>query len=310
MTAPAARPRARPGRWLLLLAMASGTAHAQSYAWVPGEGHGSASIAVQELYIAIHTLSDGTHGHIGTITNRSVFLTVDYGLTDRLALNVQLPYKSNMFDGTVPHDPDHLEDDHGETLIDDGEYHSGWQDLRVGLRYQVPAGRWMVTPFAAWGMPTNDYPTFAHAARGTGQWHLQGGVTVGRRFDPPFQNLHVSLGYAYSLMEEVEDRRVNHSTLSGELGYFVTPRFGVSVLLVAQKTHNGFDYPDDYPNMHDDHFYHHDQNLRNDFLNIGATARWRFDERHSGFVTWGRTLWGENTHLIDYAVTVGISRDF
>jgi hypothetical protein len=295
---------------LALLAAAPGTAWGQTQAWVPGKGHGTATVAVQQLYISTHTLSDGTHGFPGTLTNRSVFLGLDYGLSDRWAINVQLPYKSNMFDGPGVHDPDTLDDDHDQHFIDDGEFHSGWQDVRVSLRYQWRSKPWMVTPFIAYGTPTHDYVTFAHSALGTGQWHLQAGVNVGRQFAPPLQNLYFQAGYAYSVMQEVEDRRVNHSTFSGEIGYFFTPKFSMSLLLVGQKTYNGFDFPEDYPNSHDDHFYHHDQNLRNDFWNIGASANYQFNDRYGGFLTYGHTLWGENTHLIDYAYTVGISRSF
>ena len=50
--------------------------------------------------------------------------------------------------------------------------------------------------------------------------------------------------------------------------------------------------------------------MRNDFLNIGASVDYQLDDRYSLFANVGRTLRGDNTHLIDYALTVGISRGF
>jgi len=123
-------------------------------------------------------------------------------------------------------------------------------------------------------------------------WQLQGGV-------------------GYTFMEVVEHRRVNHATLTMELGWFATPRLTARLQLVGQKTFNGFDFPDDYPaGQNDEHLFFHDQNLRNDFVNIGAGVDYQLNDRYGLFASYGHTVWGENTHLIDYALTVGISRGF
>lgn len=285
-------------------------AWAQTQTWVPGKGHGSASVALQQLYISTHTLFDGRRGFPGSITSRSLFLTLDYGLSDRLAIDASLPYKSNMFDGPGRHNPGTLDDSHGQVLVDDGQYHGGWQDGRIGLRYLWRDRPLRIVPFISFGHPTHDYVTFAHSALGTGQWQLQMGVNAGRQFSPPFQNLYFQAGLAYSILQKVEDRRVNHRTLNAEVGYFVTPRLSLSILVTAQKTYNGFDFPKDYPNLHDDHYFHHDQNLRNDFVNVGAAVSFKVNERYSTFLTYGHTISGENSHLIDYAVTIGVSRSF
>lgn len=314
MNQDAARPR--PRIWAIaagaVLLSAIGpwpTARAQNQAWVPAQGHGSVSLAYQHLFVEWHTLSDGTKGKPGTITSRTLFFNLDYGLTDRLALSAGIPYKSNKFEGTGPHDPGSLDHDHGDTLIDDGRYHSGWQDWSLGLRYQWRSEPWAITPFLAYGTPSRDYTTFAHSAPGTGQWRLEAGIAVGKRFAPPRQNLYVQGSYGYAYMEKV-DRRVNHSTLSLELGYFLTPQLTARVLVVGQKTHNGFDFPEDFPGRTDDHFFHHDQNLRNDFVNVGAGINYQLNDHYTLFADYGHTVWGENTHLIDYAITVGVSRGF
>jgi hypothetical protein len=80
-------------------------------------------------------------------------------------------------------------------------------------------------------------------------------------------------------------------------------------VIVKRKTYNGLNFPD-YNSHTDDAFFHHDQNIRDDFLNIGASVDYQFNDRYTGFANVGRTLRGDNTHLIDYALTIGISRGF
>jgi hypothetical protein len=293
---------------ITLAGFASPTLAQHANAWVPAKGHGEISIAYQHLYVRYHTGSHGQRAIPGTIRDRSVFLGLDYGLTDRVALTVGGAFKSNRYRG-LPHPP--VDDDHGEQFIDDGRYHAGWADWNVGLRYQWRSDPWAVTPYVSYGTPIRDYPTYAHGAVGTGQKRVELGLNVGHRFGPPLQNLYVQGGYGYSFMEVVDHRRVNHSTLSLELGYFVTPRLTARVTVVGQKTHNGLDFPDDYPpDVDSEQLFHHDQNLRNDFINVGAGVDWQINDRYVGFANVGRTVWGENTHLIDYAITVGISRGF
>lgn len=277
-------------------------------AWVPLKGTGAVSIGYQHLYVRYHTDSRGNRAVPGTIRDRSVFLTLDYALTDRLALNVGAAYKSNRYQGK-PHPP--VEDNHGEQFIDDGDYHSGWADWNIGLRYLWRSDPWAITPYVSFGTPIRDYPTYAHSAAGRGQQRAEIGINAGHRFGPPFQNLYFQGGYGYAFMEVVDHRRVNHSTLSLELGYFLTPRLTGRFTMVGQKTHNGLDFPEDYlPGVDPEQQFHHDQNIRDDYINIGAGLDYHFNDRYTGFANVGRTVWGENTHLIDYAITVGISRGF
>ena len=283
----------------------------QNQAWLPDAGHGTFSVAYQDLHVQYHTDSHGNKVVPGTIDNHVLFLDFDYGLTDRLALSVGLPYKSNRFVGKGIHDPGRLDDGHGQLLVDDGRYHSGWSDVNLALRYRWLSEPWVVTPFISYGKPSRDYTTFGHAAVGNGQQRLELGVNAGRRFVQPLQNLYFQASYGYAVMQEVDHRRVNHSMVRLELGYLLTPRLTAWLLLVGQKTYNGLDFPEDYPlPRRDEHFFAHDQNVRNDFVNIGAGLSYRIIDHYSLFTSYGRTLWGENSHLLDYAVTFGISRGF
>ena len=296
---------------LVLLTLAPWSATwASTQSGVPGKGHGSFSVAYQDLYIHYHTDGQGNKLFPGSIDNHALFIDFDYGLTDRLALSVGLPYKSNRFNGAKGHNPCRYPDCHGERNLDDRHYHGGWADVNIGLRYQWRSLPWAITPFVSYGAPSHEYVTFSHSALGTGQTRLELGVSVGRRFGPPAQNLYFQGGFGYSFMEVVDHRRVNHSTLNLELGYFLTPRLTAQLRVVGQKTYNGLDLSDYPPGQFDEHFFHHDQNIRNDFVNVGAGLNYRLTDRYSLYANYGHTVWGENTHLIDHAITVGISRSF
>jgi hypothetical protein len=309
-----ARARALPFAVLLLAVVAPAFAQ-HTDAWVPGKGHGSVSVAYQHLYIRYHTDSHGNRQIPGTIRNRNLLLNVDYGLGDRLAISASAAFKSNRYDQRIPgsaHDPGSLDDDHGEQLLDDGRYHGGWQDWNLALRYLwIDRPRLAVTPYIDYGQPLRDYTVFAHSAVGTGQKQLEAGINFGGRFPAPAQNLFWRTGVGYACMEKEGDRRVNHSTWDAELGYFLTPRLTVRGVVVMRKTHNGLDFPEDYASSHvDDVFFHHDQNIRNDFLNVGAGVDYRLSDRYTAFANLGRSLRGDNTHLIDYALTIGVARGF
>lgn len=283
--------------------------------WVPGKGHGSFSASYQHLYIRYHTDSEGNRSIPGTIRNRRVFLDLDYGLTDRLAVDVTVAFKSNKYDERIPgsaHDPEGVEGGHDEHFIDDGRYHGGWQDWNVTLRYMwIDRPHLAVTPFIDYGKPLRDYTVFAHSAVGTGQTQVEAGVNLGGRFGGAARNLFWRTGVAYAYMEKEGDRRVNHGTFDVELGYFLGPRWVVRGVLLKRKTYNGLDFPEDYASSHTDEvFFHHDQNVRDDFLNVGVGVDYQVNERYSAFANLGRTLSGDNTHLIDYAITVGVSRAF
>lgn len=293
---------------LLGLGMAC-CASAQNDVTVPGDGRGHWTFALQNQFIEEHTTPTGERVLAGTITTNSAYLNFDYGLTDRWAITVGLPYKTSKYVGNRGHDPSVLDDDHGHGFIDDGDFHSGWQDASLGIRYAWIRDKWMVTPYLNTGTPLRDYTTFGHAAVGTGQWRVELGVSAGRQFTGRLHNLYFVGGLSYTFLEPT-DRTVNHATLTGELGWFINEKWSVHANFAKQKTFNGFDFPQDFPNFHDDHFYYHDMNLRNDFLNVGLGVDWQATDRDRLFLTQGHTVHGENTHIIKYVLTLGYSHGF
>jgi hypothetical protein len=294
---------------LLGLGMAC-CASAQNDVTVLPKGRSVATVALQNLFIDKHAGPEGQRADAGTITTNSAFLNYEYGLTDRLTLTLGLPYKSSKYVGMFGHNPATLLDDHGQHFIDDGKYHSGWQDISVSVRYAWIRKKWMVTPYLTYGTPLRDYVTFAHAAVGTGQWRWEAGVSAGRQFSGKLRNVYVVGGLSYTWLERT-DRTVNHATLTGEVGYFFNEKWSAHANFARQKSFNGFDFPDDFPfPRNTDHFFYHDMNLRNDFLNVGLGVDWQATQDDRLFFSWGHTAHGDNTHIIRYVLTLGYSRAF
>jgi hypothetical protein len=294
-------------------------AQTQGSLGVPAQGHGTASIVVYHAKAHRRVLPDAFGGGLveqGDVTQRSVTLALDYGLTDRLALDVTLPFKSNRYDGSTPHDPSRLVDDHGERLIDDGHYHGGWGDWGVGLRYLWRAEPVAITPFVSLYVPSSEYPIFTAAARGTRQRRLDVGVNVGGRFPGALRNLTWQAGYAYSYMEKTRpdnspDHRVNHSIVSVQLGYAASPQWSYSLGWRYRKTHGALSMPQDFNfPLTDDLFYHHDQlfGLEQGIVEAGTAYQW--NDRYTLFASYGRTNHVAFGQEIERALGFGISRSF
>ena len=313
----------------IALALATTTAHAQL--WVPEKGAGAIGLSYQ--YAVDHTHLDGNGDEFGpgNMASNSLQLRVDYGLTDRLALQVTAPWINKRYVGAGPHDPSPFDPpdhegamagpaDHpgdvGEdvAILDDGDWHGAWQDMGVGLRLRWiepgPGQPWTVTPFAHYSWPSHDYTFFAHAAIGSRQKRLAIGTMAGRQFGPRFQNLYFQGLYSYTFVEEILDVRTNYSSLNLDVGYHFTPRFNARVQVMLRKTHGGLDIPFDFPSRTSELFFHHDQIQRVDYVNWGVGANWKLGERYSLSANWYTTLWGENGHKVHNGVGIGITRTF
>src|SRR5689334_24785221 len=139
---------------LLLVAPLADAAFAQ--AWVPGEGEGTVSVLYQGANSLYH-YKPTAKVDLGRIDSHALVLDTTYGLTDKIAVDVALPFVVSKYAGTQPH----------PTSLDDGNYHGTIQDVRLDLRYNMTRRRRMaVTPFVGTVMPSHDYEYYAHSAPG------------------------------------------------------------------------------------------------------------------------------------------------
>ena len=303
------------------------TAAARAQAWVPGKGQGSLSLLYMQKQSTKLTNADGSFDPFGKVIDRTLYLTLDYGLTDRLAISAGLPFQSNRYSGNDPHDPRAFPFPNDQRFLDDGHFHAGWADWSVALRYQFHPRQFLITPFIGYSRPSHDYTFFAHSALGTQQWALQAGVHIGKWFPPPWQNAYWQLGYAYTFEQSTkhldqlanqqlaDNRHVNHGALSLRLGYNFTPRLDGHVLIEHSNSYgNGvnatqdFGNPDGSPNFNN--IFYHDQLLLARYTRASVGLDYQLNDRYQLSVVYGRTLSAANAHFWDYETTFGISRSF
>lgn len=314
--------RRRPGPTWMLFALCLGGGHAaaqtQTRLGVPADGEGSVSATFQYIAIEERSRVDGSGGveDFGRIDLRSLYLEMDYGLTDRLALTLWAPFKSNRYRGDFPHDPRLLLDPRGERFLDDGEWHGSWADLGIGVRWLWREAPVVVTPFVSFHWPSRDYPLHTETQAGTGQWRLDLGVNVGDRFGPPHWNTWWQAGLAYSVMEKTEPRdaparRVNRSMAHLTVGKMLSPESGVSLTVTRRDTFNALNFPSEFrPPFNDDLFYFHDQLLPWEYTTASLAWGRSFGDDWQLNLSYGRTIdlrWG---HKYKHAVTVGVTRSF
>ncbi|MBS0457169.1 MAG: hypothetical protein JSS44_07565 [Proteobacteria bacterium] len=311
----------------LALCSAAATLPAQAQAWLPGKGHGSLTLDYEQKQSTKLSFSDGNLADFGKVIDRTAHLNIDYGLSDRWAISVGLPFESNRYTGNDPHDPRVFPFPNRQRFQDDGRYHAGWSDWSVGLRYQWLARPFLVTPYVAYTQPNHTYTYFAHSALGTDQKALQVGVYLGNWFPPPWQNLFWQAGLAYTFEQSTkhldplanqflhDDRTVNHSAISLKLGYNITPRLvGHASIEHDNSFGNGADAvssfanPDGSPNFNN--IFYHDQLFLLRMTTLAAGLDYQLNDHYQLSFDISRTLTVANTHFYNYDANFGISRSF
>ena len=268
---------------LLITAPLKGT-HAQ--AWLPSSGEGQITITYENLYVRDHFDYTGKRFDAGPIRTNTVVTTFEYGLTNKLTLDSELTHVTSKYEGfvgPVPHGPP-----------DTGFYHPTFQDLRVGIRYNVLARQLVVTPFIATVIPTHHYETRGHTAVGRDLHELQIGVNVGRDLQKIIPHTYVEGRYSYAIVENVEQFGLNRSNADWEFGYYVSPRLSLRFTGAWQYTYSGVRYPLDsgIPDFHE----LHDRAAKSGFVRFGGGLSFSFTKWFDLHADYGNTAKGTNTH--------------
>src|ERR1700694_4766022 len=98
-------------------------------AWVPEKGEGTLTFTYQKTDVRYHYTSTGTKRDQGQIHSHATVMALEYGLTDKLALDLDLAFVASKWDH--PQGPLFLRP-HGPG--DDGLFHPMFQDAHIGLR--------------------------------------------------------------------------------------------------------------------------------------------------------------------------------
>ena len=291
---------------LLLVALAGLAKRVEAQAWTPARGEGYVSVAFSDQFVKDHLQSNGDRADLGHIRSLILAQSVEYGVTDRLSVDLTLPIVAAKYIGPVPHQP----------LIDNGNYHGGTQDFTFGVRYSVRKRPFALTPFLSATVPSRDYTYFAHSAVGMNLRMLSFGVAAGKELEPWLSNAYVEGAYSYSVVQRVTGVRPNRNNMSVGAGYFLGRHLAVRALAEALVTHGGFNLPGDFPELknspptQDEHFFHHDQSANAKHLNIGGEASVSVGRNWDVFAGLTHTLWGENEHATRLGVSMGVSRRF
>lgn len=268
--------------------------------WTPPAGQGSTWISAQTLHTDAHIPSSGVKVHNVEIRANTVTLGVDYGLTDRLALNLSVPYVSSRLKAGAPH---------AGSTADDFRTHATLTDLRIELRYKAVDSAVVFTPTLAAVIPTRDYETLGHASAGRGLNEYAAGFEVGHNLAAISPDLFVSGSYTYSYVERIDhDVTVDRSNADLQLAYFVTSRLSLRAAGIWQKTHGGLDFPFSIADAAE-HGHHHDQLLRANFWRGAGAIGYAVSPSVDLFGSWSTVIEGVNTHSFR-SWSVGIAWNF
>jgi len=270
-------------------------------AWVPEKGSGSVSVAVQELNVKKHyastTLVDA--GHINTVV---VLADVTYGVTDKIAVDLAVPFVSSAYAGTKGHPG---------TSIDNGDFHSAFTDLRFSVRYNVTRKGAVFTPYIGSIVPSHDYAFYGHSASGERLRELQVGTFVAKLFTSGVPGLFLSGRAAYGFVEKVQDISHNRSMGDLEAGYFFTPTFRAFAMTGAQYTHGGIQFPlGGLPAVDPKYKTTHDIVQQVNYLHAGGGFAYSITDAFDLFGSFTRQVAGRNGHALNRGITVGVSWSF
>lgn len=291
---------ARAGLYLAFLTIVAGSAFAQ--AWTPPAGAGSVWFTGQTMHVDAHSAGDGQLNH--NIDLRSYVLTVsaDYGITDRLAMSVSLPYMTSRYRGP-------FQQVHEGSLTDDGTFHGAVSDLDLDLRYKAIDGTFVVTPYAGGLWPTRKYGTVGHASPGRGLTEYSAGVDIGHQTVWLTPAVFLGAGLTYTFVEKVhEDISVNRSNADLRVSWYATSSWSLHGTSSWQRTHGGLNLPL-APDDVRDHSQHHDQMLRANHWRISAGIAYAVRPSVDLLAAWSTVVKSQNAHAAR-ALSVGVGWNF
>lgn len=295
----------RSRRQAVLLACIAVPGLLPAQAWLPPRGEGTISISYQNTYVHNHLNYDGHLWQLGDINSQAVTVDTDYSLTDKLALRIALPYVFGKYSGNTmfAHSP----------AVDNGFYHSTFQNFTADVRYNVSQRPFVFTPFFRLVAPSHSYEYYAHAAVGRGLREYHIGLNVGRSLEPFLPRAYVQAQYSYAFAERILGISPNRSNAEVQLGYRLTPRVGLFASTQWYHTYSSIQAHFEIPppsGLTDEQWLHHDQIGKESLLDVGSGVYFPLNSRMSMFVSFGRSLTGMNGHLHAAVGTIGVAWTF
>jgi hypothetical protein len=276
-------------------------------AWLPPKGDGSVSFGVQTIWFDGHFDTPGNKLPVGNSRATNLLLGLSYSFTDRFTAELSLPYVGTRYTGNpadliVP------------TVLDDGTWHSSFQDFRLDLHYNVlkdSTRRGLqdlsLTPFFSVIIPSHSYDFQGESAFGRGLREYALGISAGRLLSPLLRRAYVQGEYSYAFVQKVNDIPLNHSNIGIEMGYFLPHSLSVRGFGSWLKTHGGITLEEAFADP--DLLPVHDRLLRASFWHLGAGASYSLNRSLDLSFSYVTYLAGSSTHY-GRAMTIGTSWNF
>jgi hypothetical protein len=228
---------------LVLLSTVVMTAPAFGQAWTPYARSGSIRLAYVYHDGGDHLFPDDSidgqtslgyvaRGHrwfLGDTYSHGLLLSTEYGLTDRLALDALIGWTRAGYFGRSP----------VNLSIDDGRYRNHLTDFQLGVRYRVLDRPITVTPNMALTTPTNNYPSYGHAAPGRGLAELRVGLAAGWPFNVIGRPAVLGAGVSLGLAEKYDGRRTRRWSTDANFTAFPGGRWSLGFGLSSLETAGG-----------------------------------------------------------------------
>lgn len=301
-----ALPSGRTGKLLLLggvLLGLSGTAVAQEQS----DSHLYFSVGYQFIHVDGFESTIGELP-IGTTDTHSLNFELHWQFNGRWGLSAGLPLIRKRYEGPGAHNPSAIIPPQDAEFIDDGQYHTSFQDLHLELRYLWKTRPVVIEPFVALGVPSTDYPFFAHAAVGQNLWKFDVGASF--TWLPVLSDFYYSLDVSRVFVEKTLGTNIDHWRIDGTVGYFFSPDLSGRVFLMV-KEGNGRDFPDEFPTPRNTpYWYQHDRMVKHNYINAGAGIDWAFSNDYELSFSALTMVHADNVHIVEYAFNVELSTAF
>ena len=244
--------------------------------WIPPKGEGSLSFEYQRFGMSRNIMPDIQYvrwpddfdrNEADTIVEGNILvMSVDYGLHERLGLNVTVPFvHSEFIDSPFIYTSGANADD---------EPNKDFQDLGVTFTHLTLTDPVLVTTSLGATWPLTDYDTHGHAAVGRKLKNLRAGVGVARRLNPLLGDFMIQANYTFSYSERLSDFRPNRSTGFVSLTYFPPmPSLTLSAFYNHEITHDGLAWGALEWNTNFDEYWHiHDRVVDERFAQLGGVV--------------------------------------
>ena len=303
----------------LLLGILLSSATAFSQAWTPLKGHGSAGVTYEFIEFRGHYDSAGNRYPIYGSRTQSATLEFEYGLSDRLALDVRLPYVASRYtDRTPPNAPDDLRQLLADAVqqakparkprfLDDGTYNATFQDFRVGARYKLLDRSFVLTPFVSFTIPSHHYDSIGESSPGRDLKEFQTGVNVGRNLGPIAPRIYVQGQYAYSAVQRFLNLSTNHSDAQLAVSYLIRNNLSARAVGSWGQVHGGLPFEEALLTAEGN--LQHEKLLKATYWHLGGGFTYAVNPSLDVHATFIGFLTGKDTHY-GKGIALGTSWNF